>query len=239
MDDIKTELQDASWKEGFRYVVFDGSWFSTKYHLHHNWREEKVILLFPAESQIVYPDNESTRLAFPLLGELEAGGVLHSEDALNFLVEHQIDEQYRAYVEQNINDLSIGRVATMLLPYYQERSFSPEIAQRAILSHMMDSTNLIEWKEIILRLLLLGVQKEEKKRITFFNRLSKRPHLEKLVEKKLIELFGTSYNALGSVTRVEELVRIWKYNLICRNVESSPNDDYKSLKRKSQLSVAQ
>lgn len=239
MDDIKTELQDASWKEGFRYVVFDGSWFSTKYHLHHSWREEKVILLFPAESQIVYPDNESTRLAFPLLGELEAGGVLHSENERNFLVEHQIDEQYRAYVKENINDLSIGRVATILRPYYEARNFSPEIAQRAILSHMMDSTNLLGWNEIILRLLLLGLKSEEKKCITFFNRLSKRPHLEKLVQEQLINLFGTSYNSLSSVTRVEELVRIWKYNLICRNVESGPNDDYKSLKRKSQLSVAQ
>lgn len=237
MDGIKSELQDATWKEGLRYVVFDGSWFATKYHLHHSWREEKVVLLFPAESQISYPDTEEARLSFPLLGELEAGGVLHGENALDFIAEHQIDVQHKTFVEQHINDLSTRRVSNMLSPYYQARSFSPAIAQRAILSHLMDSDKLLEWNEIVLRLLLLGIKKDEKRRLTVFNRLSKRPQLENLVHQRLSEIFGTSYNAISSVTRVEELVRIWKYNLICRSIDLHPSDDYKSLKQKSEHAI--
>lgn len=52
MDYIGVELRDAEWKDGYRYVTFDGKWFTTKYNIHNEWKDDRVILLFPPESQI-------------------------------------------------------------------------------------------------------------------------------------------------------------------------------------------
>lgn len=38
MDYIGVELRDAEWKEGYRYVTFGGSWFTTKYNIHTAWK---------------------------------------------------------------------------------------------------------------------------------------------------------------------------------------------------------
>lgn len=35
MSIIETELQGTSWNEGLHYVVFDGTWFDTKYAIEH------------------------------------------------------------------------------------------------------------------------------------------------------------------------------------------------------------
>ena len=237
MDDIGAELRDAEWEDGYRYVIFDGRWFTLKYNIHNAWKKEKVILLFPPESQIVYPETEEQRLAFPLLGELEAGGVMHGENVLDFMTQHQIDAKHKSYVSERIHELSIGRVEAMLAPYYQKHEFTPEIANRAILSHTIDSDKLLEWNEIILRVLLLGCSGDKKRRDTVFNRLSKRPAVNSVLKCKLTEVFGISYNEISSETRVEQLVRVWKYNLICRSLTPKDEDDYQALKVKDALAV--
>lgn len=237
MDYIGVELRDAEWKEGYRYVIFDGSWFTTKYNIHNAWKNDKVVLLFPPESQIGYPDNEQARLSFPLLGELEAGGVLHGENSLDFMTQHQIDAKHKSYVAERITELSIGRVEAMLAPYYQNNAFSPEVANRAIISYMVDSDKMLDWNEIILRILLLGCSTDKKRRDTVFNRLNKRPSVNKILNDRLIEVFGTTYNNSSSETKVENLVKIWKYNLVCRSLTPKSSDDYKELKVTNSLSV--
>ncbi len=44
---IESELEGASWREGYHYEVFDGRWFTTKYKIEHDWVDKKVVLLFP------------------------------------------------------------------------------------------------------------------------------------------------------------------------------------------------
>ncbi len=237
MDYIGVELRDASWKEGYRYVTFDGSWFTTKYNIHNGWKNDRVILLFPPESQILYPDSESSRLKFPLLGELEAGGVLHGENSLDFMTQHKIDAKYKSYVTDRINELSIGKVDAMLAPYYQNNAFTTEIANKAIVSYMVDSDKLLEWNEIIWRVLTLGSSSEKKRRDIVFNRLNKRPQVNRILSQKFIEIFGVTYNLASSQTKVDELVKIWKYNLICRSITPKSDDDYKELKVSNSLSV--
>ena len=237
MDYIGVELRDADWKDGYRYVTFDGSWFTTKYNIHTAWKKDKVVLLFPPESQIAYPDSEELRKNFPLLGELEAGGVLHGENSLDFMTQHMIDAKHKKYVVERINELSISRVETMLAPYYQNNAFTPEIGNRAIISYMVDSDKMLEWNEIILRTLLLGCSSEKKRRDTVFNRLNKRPLINNILNQKLTEVFGATYNNTSSETRVENLVKIWKYNLICRSLTPKSDDDYKELKVSNALAV--
>lgn len=237
MDYIGVELREAEWKDGYRYVTFDGRWFTTKYNIHNEWKDDKVILLFPPDSQIAYPDTEEMRLNFPLLGELEAGGVLHGENSLDFMTQHQIDVKYKSYVADRISELSIGRVEAMLAPYYQNNAFTPEIANKAIMSYMIDSDKLLEWNEIILRILLLGASTEKKRRDTVFNRLNKRPAINNILKQKFTEVFGTSYNDVSSETKVENLIKIWKYNLICRSLTVKSDDDYKELKVNNALAI--
>lgn len=237
MDYIGVELRDAEWKDGYRYVTFDGKWFTTKYNIHNEWKDDRVILLFPPESQIAYPDTQEMRLNFPLLGELEAGGVLHGENSLDFMTQHQIDAKHKSYVSERINELSIGRVEAMLAPYYQNNAFTPEVANKAIMSYMIDSDKLLDWNEIILRVLLLGASSEKKRRDTVFNRLNKRPTISNILKQKLTEVFGKSYNDLSSETKVDNLVRIWKYNLICRSLTIKAEDDYKELKVNNSLAI--
>ncbi len=237
MDYIGAELRDSVWKEGYRYVTFDGAWFTTKYNIHNAWKNDRVVLLFPPASQIIYPDSESSRLNFPLLGELEAGGVLHGEDSLDFMNQYHIDPKHKTYVSDRISELSISKVDAMLSPYYHNNTFSPEIANRAILSYMVDSDKLLEWNDIILRTLILGCNSEKKRRDTIFNRLNKRPQINKILNEKLIEIFGIPYNHSTSPTKVDALVRILKYNLICRSITPKSEDDYKELKINNSLSV--
>ena len=40
MDYMRSELRDVQWKEGYRYVVFDGRWFTTKYNIYSEWRDD-------------------------------------------------------------------------------------------------------------------------------------------------------------------------------------------------------
>lgn len=236
MDYIGLELCNVVWKEGYRYVVFDGRWFTTKYLLHTEWSNDKVVLLFPPERQVVYPNDEKERLKFPLLGELEAGGVLHGDNSLDFMSQHHIDAKYERYVSSRINELNISRVESMLKPYYESKTFSLEVADRAIVSYMLDSDRLLEWNEIILRTLMFGCSTEKKRRDIAFNRIGKRPAISTLLNNKLQEIFGVAYDE-NSTIKVDNLIRIWKYNLICRSLPANPNDDYKELKVTSSLGI--
>ena len=53
MGDINAELSEVSWNEGYRYITFDGKWFTTKYKIHNEWKNDKIVLLFPSESNVI------------------------------------------------------------------------------------------------------------------------------------------------------------------------------------------
>ena len=49
---LAMELEEAQWKEGYRYVDFKGDWFTTKYKLYTEWSNDKVILYFHQPSPL-------------------------------------------------------------------------------------------------------------------------------------------------------------------------------------------
>ena len=59
--DIRAELDGLEWNPGFRYVVFDGTWFSTKYAIANEWSADKVILLMSCRR----PATTADMLNFP------------------------------------------------------------------------------------------------------------------------------------------------------------------------------
>ena len=46
MGAIRSELEGMEWGSGYRLEVFGGDWFTIKYNLTHEWKEDKVILVF-------------------------------------------------------------------------------------------------------------------------------------------------------------------------------------------------
>lgn len=64
MNIIETELKEVEWKEGYLYQVFDGTWFATKYAIENDWKDKKIVLLFPKNT---YPHSEAAQLEFPAL----------------------------------------------------------------------------------------------------------------------------------------------------------------------------
>lgn len=41
MDYIGVELRNANWRDGYRYVTFDGRWFTTIFNIHNEWKDDK------------------------------------------------------------------------------------------------------------------------------------------------------------------------------------------------------
>ena len=46
MGGIRSELEGLEWRAGYRLEVFGGDWFTVKYNLTNEWKEDKVILVF-------------------------------------------------------------------------------------------------------------------------------------------------------------------------------------------------
>ena len=62
VNEYQTELDSATWEDGYQYVVFQGNWLSTKYHILHDWQDMKTILLFVGTHE---PTTQEEMLNFP------------------------------------------------------------------------------------------------------------------------------------------------------------------------------
>ena len=74
---LAIELEEAQWKEGYRYVDFKGDWFTTKYKLYTEWTNDKVILYFHQPSPL---QMKSLQEKFPLMDVLVANMEYHHQD---------------------------------------------------------------------------------------------------------------------------------------------------------------
>ena len=43
---LQTEIAECTWPADYRIVPFDGQWFTVKYKLTHDWKDDKVVLIF-------------------------------------------------------------------------------------------------------------------------------------------------------------------------------------------------
>ena len=64
-----TELESVKWKSGYRYVDFEGDWFTTKYRLDNDWQHDKVIIFCHQQSPLRV---KSLQASFPLMDVLAA-----------------------------------------------------------------------------------------------------------------------------------------------------------------------
>ena len=68
-DFLADELREVQWKEGYRFVDFQGDWFTVKYNLDNAWADDRVVLYFRQESPL---QKKSLREKFLLLDVLTA-----------------------------------------------------------------------------------------------------------------------------------------------------------------------
>ena len=235
MSIIETELQGASWNEGFHYVVFDGTWFGTKYAIEHQWKDEKVILLFKQEYK---PINEQKRLEFPLLDLLMANMEYKEDDFASFMQQYNLPDKFAPFIKKHVGELQSSRILALMQNYLTPEAFSEDVFYRAVVSDYMGQKKVLDWEDIIIRIIVMGLDSESKKRFDFFTRLGRNIDVNKALQNKLTAVFGYGYDANTEV-KVRAIAESMKYNSFTQLLETSAADLYKKYKIKDRLVLEQ
>ena len=226
MNIIETELLKAEWKEGYLYKVFDGAWFTTKYAIENDWMGKKVILLFPKNT---YPHSEAAQLEFPLLDMLMANMEYKEDDYASFMQQFGLPSKFNPFVQRNITELMTSKINTILSGQFSADTFTEDLACRAFISSYLGEKKLLEWDTIIVRMIILGANSEEKKHIDFFRRIEKNRDAQKAIDNKLSSIFGFSYDR-NSASKMKAIAESLKYNSMTQLLDGSSHDSYKQYK---------
>lgn len=235
MDAIGSELIDAVWDDDYVYKKFDGTWFNTKYDIEHTWKDKHVVLLFP---ETMYPQTEEQMLKFPLLGLLRANMEFKGDDYATFLQQYHLPEKFAPYVRRHEQEIGSSRVMTVLNGHLTPEEFNEDVANRAFVSAYLGEKKLLEWHDIIVRMLVLGLSSEGKKRMDFFYKLSKNLDANKAVNNKLTSIFGVTYHP-NQETKMKQVAEAMKYNSITQLLDVNKADDYKGYKIKNSVQLEQ
>lgn len=232
---LAMELAEATWNEGYRYVDFKGDWFTTKYNLDTTWANEKVILYFHQESPL---QRKSLQGQFPLLDVLTANMEYHHQDYVAYMQQYGLPSNMALFVEKNIKQLQSDRMLRLLQSYYADRSITPEIAVRAFLSSYLGQTRVLDWDNIILRILFLGRCSERNKQTDFYVKLRSASMVKDKLNEKLESIFGCTIDAHAEA-KVKRLVETFKYNAIVQNLAPVPADNYKGYRITDSIALQQ
>lgn len=232
---LAMELAEATWKEGYRYVDFKGDWFTKKYNLDTTWANEKVILYFHQESPL---QRKSLQGQFPLLDVLTANMEYHHQDYVAYMQQYSLPSNMALFVEKNIKQLQSDRMLRLLQSYYTDRSITLEIAVRAFLSSYLAQTRVLDWDNIILRVLFLGRSSERNKQTDFYVKLRSAAMVKDKLNEKLESIFGCTIDDHAE-TKVKRLVETFKYNAIVQNLAPVPADNYKGYRITDSIALQQ
>ena len=216
-----TELEDAKWPDNYIYKVFDGAWFNVKYAIENTWKDKRVVLLF---TDGTYPHTEEQMLKFPLLDMLKANMEYKEDDYASFMQQYNLPEKFRLFIKNNVSEIQSTKISSMLVGHLTPETFSEDLVCRAFISSYFGEKKLLDWEPIIVRMLVLGMQSEEKKRNDFFHRLTKNLDAKKAVDAKLKKIFDRSYNP-NSELKVKEIAECLKYNSITQLLDAVPGDN--------------
>lgn len=236
MNIIQNDLEDTTWDEDiYIYKIFDGAWFNTKYAIENTWKEKRVVLLFP---ETMYPQTEEQMLKFPLLDVLKANMEYKEEDYASFMQQYNLPQKFASFIKRNITEIMSNKISSILNGHFTVETFSEDVVCRGFISSYLGEKRLLEWSVIIIKMLILGLASEEKRRLDFFLKLAKNLDAQKAVEKKFISIFGFSYNA-NSEVKMKEIAESLKYNSITQLLTIASSDNYKSLKITNAIQLEQ
>ena len=235
LDIIAAELRDSEWQEGFHYQVFDGTWFGTKYKLENDWKNEKVVLLFKEEDR---PKDEASRLKFPLLDLLEANMEYKEDDYASFIQQYHLPEKLTPFIKRNMTLLQSNRIMQLLQNYLTPEAFGEDVFYRAVISDLLGQKKVLEWEDIVIRLIIMDANHDQKKGQDFFARIYRHQEIDKALQAKLTALFGCGYLP-NDEDKMRDIAESIKYNSFTQLLETSANDLYKKYKITSRLTVEQ
>ena len=234
-NDELMELEEAQWKEGYRYVDFKGDWFTTKYKLYTEWSNNKVILYFHQPSPL---QMKSLQEKFPLMDVLVANMEYHHQDYAAYMQQYGLPADMTTFVEKNIQQLQSDRMLRLLQTYYADKSITKDIAVRAFLSSYMGLTRVQDWDNLILKILFQGRISERSKQTSFYVKLKAAPMIKAALDERLESVFGCSVD-MNTEVKVEKLVQVLKYNAIAQNLALVSADNYKAIRITDSLALQQ
>ena len=237
-DLLAMELRDAEWKPGYRYVEFQGDWFTTKYRLDHEWKNDRIIIFFSQQSPL---KNKSLQKDFPLMDVLCANMEYEEQTYIAFMQQFGIPDHDRnlvRFIEGNIKLLQSDKMIRLFQSYYQDRSVSADLLARGIISNFMGKRIILDWDNIIVQLLLLGRENESQKLLDFFVRFRTSKEAQQALQNKLQSIFGCGYDE-NSPNKFENIVKVIKYNAIVQNLAPVESDNYRSLRINDSIALQQ
>lgn len=237
-DLLVMELHNLEWKDGYRFVSFQGDWFTTKYRLDHEWKDDKVVMYIPQPSPL---KQKSLQKDFPLMDVLCANMEYEEQNYVAFMQQNGIPDSDRTlvrFIESNIKLLQSDKMFRLFQSYYQDRSVTTDILVRGVISSFMGKRTVLDWDNIIVQLILLGRESESKKQLDFYVRLRDSRDTNKALQNRLTSIFGVGYNE-NTATKIEELVKVFKYNAIVQNLAPVDADNYRSLRIDNSIALQQ
>ena len=235
---LAAELAGVEWRTGYRYVDFQGDWFTVKYNLDNDWQYDKVILMMHQPSPLQVKSLQST---FPLMDLLVANMEYHSQDYAAFIQQNGLpdtDKKLVRFIEKNIQQLQSDKMQKLFAPYYQDKSITTDKFVRGFLSSYMGQQRILDWDAIIVRLLLMGRDSERQKQIDFFIKMRGSKDITEALKQKLTDIFGTSYDE-NTEAKVGAIVKVLKYNAIVQNLAPVDADNYKQNRINDSLALQQ
>lgn len=223
--DKLAELENAEWKPEYRFVVFKGDWFTIKYKLTHDWKGDKVVLMFEG---ILPPHKNDT--SFLLYGEMKSNAVYSDESYISFMHQRGIRSEFAPYIARHIAELQLSKYDKILADSYKPGIFSVDICNRALLSGYLGATKLLDWSEMIIRLTCLyGLDSEMDKKKTFVRFLCKNTDAQNALSEKMKEIAGYDMDIMSSEP-MKRFAQSFKYNAITQGLPVLDADDYKEYK---------
>lgn len=224
-----TELEEIEWQDGYRLVIFDNlSWFGIKYAIEHEWKDEKIILVFHSLS----PSDSASVTNFPLAGLLAANAEYRSESYEQFMQHYGIPDNFATLVKNHVEEFDREKFAKLLRPYFSATEFTEDRVMRGLVSGYMGESKMLSWEEIILRLIIWdGFTAEYQQKVEqFYTLYSKKHDVRTYLDKKIAEFFNIPIKPMSPSGKWKEFVQAMKYNSITQLLPSNPSDSYIRLK---------
>ena len=227
MGGIRSELEGLEWRAGYRLEVFGGDWFTVKYNLTNEWKEDKVILVFIGMTE---PSRSDELHSFPLYGEMKANMVFCEENYVAFMQLKGIKPDFAPFISRHIAEMQLSKYDRILSDYYKPGVFSVDICNRALISGYMGMSKLLSWEDIIIRLTCLcGIESEADKRDTFLSLLKNNADALAALSDIMMSIAGSPFDIIMDA-RMKRFAESFKYNAITQGIPAVSADDYKNLK---------
>lgn len=232
MSMVRYEIEQCPdpWPEDYVYQIFEGNWFTTKVKLAGEWKEKKVVLVF----RQMEPNTQDTCINFPLMSALKANMVFHEEDAVAFMQQRGIPMEYADFFKRHITELLRDKFNKVFAPIYNTTALSFDTCYRGILSAYLDSAKLLEWYQIIARIIILCDNEDATKANAFWGKFSsgskiRANDVQLALKEKIMSLVGFSYDEMSG-SPMKKVAEAMKYNAITQLLAVNEADPYKQLK---------